>query len=266
MSTPADLRAQLHATLDLAITFSNGLFNRVVVLDEAASTQDEARARHQGKAGLVVAAIRQTAGRGTRGRTWADTGEKGLAITFVLQTSRRSQGAVSLAAGVAAAFASTIAAGEGPHRASIGIKWPNDIVAEQGGRLRKLGGVLIEAHDKVLLVGIGLNVLQVAADFPPELRESAISLCQLQSRTPVNKVAGRLTWSLAHGVSRDDADLVAFWKKLDKLTGRTARFMHDFAVYEGVVEHIDPLVEIHLRTAKGAAVRLPARSTSLVKD
>jgi BirA family biotin operon repressor/biotin-[acetyl-CoA-carboxylase] ligase len=54
----------------------------------------------------------------------------------------------------------------------ITLKWPNDLLAGKD----KLAGILCEAAGDFLVVGIGVNVLQQAADFPPEIRGQATSL------------------------------------------------------------------------------------------
>ena len=54
------------------------------------------------------------------------------------------------------------------------IKWPNDVWLEG----RKLAGILIEARpqDGWAVIGVGLNLSIARDEFPPELRETAISL------------------------------------------------------------------------------------------
>ena len=106
--------------------------------------------------GSVIAAEWQSAGRGRRGRAW-HTGIGG-ALAFSLLW-RYAQGAsalsgLSLAAGVALARALNTIAG-----LHVGLKWPNDIVAEG----KKLGGILIELSGDMLgpsaaVIGIGLNI------------------------------------------------------------------------------------------------------------
>ena len=61
----------------------------VVVLDEIDSTNAEARRRAEaGEAGPVwLVGLRQTAGRGRRGRAW-ETGEGNLAATLLLRTDK----------------------------------------------------------------------------------------------------------------------------------------------------------------------------------
>ena len=59
----------------------------------------------------------------------------------------------------------------------IGLKWPNDLLVKG----RKLSGILLRSNISAqevnfLVLGIGLNVNQVDADFPNEIREKATSL------------------------------------------------------------------------------------------
>jgi BirA family biotin operon repressor/biotin-[acetyl-CoA-carboxylase] ligase len=43
-----------------------------------------------------------------------------------------------------------------------GLKWPNDVLVAD----RKIAGILAEAHDDAIVVGIGLNVTLTAAELP----------------------------------------------------------------------------------------------------
>ncbi|MDR0569309.1 MAG: biotin--[acetyl-CoA-carboxylase] ligase family protein [Spirochaetaceae bacterium] len=53
---------------------------------------------------------------------------------------------------------------------TVRIKWPNDIML--GGR--KAAGILAEGDGQTVYLGIGVNVAQ--KEFPPELREKAVSI------------------------------------------------------------------------------------------
>jgi BirA family biotin operon repressor/biotin-[acetyl-CoA-carboxylase] ligase len=79
---------------------------------------------------------------------------------------------LTLAAAVAAADAIRDATG-----ISTGIKWPNDLVI--GGK--KVCGILTEMssesdHVNYIVIGIGINYDQREEDFPPDLRDRAVSL------------------------------------------------------------------------------------------
>jgi len=110
-----------------------------------ASTQDEARLAYSGRPLLVVAA-RQTAGRGRRGRTW-ETAPRALAasLAFAPAWPESAWPRLTLAAGVAAC--SALGAG-------VQLEWPNDLV--RGGA--KVGGLLTEAADGVVIAGLGANL------------------------------------------------------------------------------------------------------------
>jgi BirA family biotin operon repressor/biotin-[acetyl-CoA-carboxylase] ligase len=95
------------------------------------------------------------------------------------------------AAGVALAEAVDAVA---PAAAPAALKWPNDL--ELHGR--KAAGLLAEAHlagDRLaaVLLGMGVNVAQTAADLPPEAADRATSV------------------SLAAGAPVDRAELLAAW-------------------------------------------------------
>jgi BirA family transcriptional regulator, biotin operon repressor / biotin---[acetyl-CoA-carboxylase] ligase len=143
--------------------------------------------------GATVVAEEQTEGRGRLGRAWVAPPGSSLLVSVVLRPplGREAVWLVVAAAGVALAGAVDAVA---PGAAPAGLKWPNDL--ELGGR--KAAGLLAEAHldgDRVaaVLLGMGVNVAQGAADFPPE-------------------VAGRATSvGLAAGVPVDRAGLLAAW-------------------------------------------------------
>ncbi len=113
------------------------------------------RASSGAVSGSVLAVELQTAGRGRLGRTWHSG--LGNALTFSLlwrfEKGLNSLSGLSLAIGVAVVRALKKQGGQG-----VQLKWPNDILAEQG----KLGGILLEAQGDMLgpsavVIGIGLN-------------------------------------------------------------------------------------------------------------
>ena len=116
------------------------------VMDECESTMDEAK-RLTGGGWQRVLSLSQTSGRGRRGSSW-HTQEEGMACTWILSAEclkRHSSGLIQTAIGAAVSDA-----------LGCFVKWPNDLVSEDG---RKLGGVLVEGSsaDDGIRVGIGLN-------------------------------------------------------------------------------------------------------------
>jgi len=278
-----------------------GVISRIAVVAETASTQDAA-ARLAGNVvggkwggGLMVVAGRQVAGRGRLGRAWEDTPDTGgngmgLAVTFALDGSLFDDGFLALAAGLAAQRTAedalmTTARDDRP----IGLRWPNDVVERPTRGGRKLAGVLVERREVdriseptssskgdgtngggngVALIGIGINVLQELADWPPSLRDEAVSLRQLGSHFSRLMVAERLLFRLERSFTSSADRLAKAWRKRSTLVGHTCTFEHNGQRYTGRVMSIEPTSEIVLKLDGGAGnkeIRLPALSTSLVK-
>ena len=134
-------------------------FFRVRHLDVTGSTNDDAKkAAEAGEAeGLVIHALRQTAGRGRMGRTW-ESPEGNLHFSILLrpQCSPVEAGYFSFAA----ALALHDAVLDFMPSASMQLKWPNDVLIEG----KKVGGVLLETslieNKKVdwLVIGVGMNL------------------------------------------------------------------------------------------------------------
>jgi BirA family transcriptional regulator, biotin operon repressor / biotin---[acetyl-CoA-carboxylase] ligase len=120
--------------------------------------------------GTVVTAAEQTAGRGRQGRTWTAPAGKALLYSAVLRPLDERHLLLPLSVPIAVCEA----AEEMAPGIECAIKWPNDIWIDG----RKLAGILIEAkpQDGWAVIGIGLNLTISPTEFPPELRDTAVSL------------------------------------------------------------------------------------------
>ena len=115
--------------------------------------------------GTVVVAEEQTAGRGRVGRHWESPAHAGLWLTILLRPSLDPQalGWLPLLTGTAVARALRSESG-----CDVLLKWPNDLVVDVPDGLGKVGGILAERlADGAVLVGVGINVTQTAAELPP---------------------------------------------------------------------------------------------------
>jgi BirA family biotin operon repressor/biotin-[acetyl-CoA-carboxylase] ligase len=101
--------------------------------------------------GTVAVTEHQTEGRGRLGRVWVDEPGGSLLFSLVLRPTRplREWPTFTLVAGEAAAAAVFATAGRRPE-----IKPPNDLLLEG----RKLAGILAEAQEGRIVLGMGLNV------------------------------------------------------------------------------------------------------------
>ncbi len=113
---------------------------------------------HDGGEGAVLVCDEQTAGRGRLGRAWnAPRGTAVLCSILLTPPAERRIPELSLVGGLA--VAETV---ERATTLTAQIKWPNDVLLEGA----KVAGVLAEAADGVVVLGIGLNVGQAAAELP----------------------------------------------------------------------------------------------------
>ncbi len=172
---------------------------------ELGSTSDEIvrRAKAGEPAGLAVLALKQTAGRGSRGRAWSAP-DGNLNFSVLLRPTRPAAqaGLFSLISGIAVAEAL-----EGLGAANLSLKWPNDILC--GGA--KLAGILIDAAPDGgrldwLVIGIGIN-LKAAPEIPGR-RTIALSAqgLDITPETAARAILARLeAWAEAPGADIREA-------------------------------------------------------------
>ena len=154
--------------------------------------------------GAVAVTELQTGGRGRQGRLWeAPQGSSILCSVLLRPPPGPELPQLSLVGGLAAAEAV-----EDALDLSAQIKWPNDVMVNR----RKVAGVLAEALEGVVVVGIGVNVNQERGELP----DAAGSL-----RT-------------ADGVTRDRAPILA--SLLERLEHHYDRWLAGGldAVYDGL--------------------------------
>ena len=142
------------------------------------STNDRARELldEPGGEGRAVVTEQQTAGRGRRGRTWVSPPGRNLMLSVAVRPQLAAADAWRL--GLAAALAARSACAA---VAPVALKWPNDIVSDDGA---KVGGLLLETTiggDRVTsaVIGIGINVNWARAEMPPGIAGDATSLSEL---------------------------------------------------------------------------------------
>ncbi|MEI9963649.1 MAG: biotin--[acetyl-CoA-carboxylase] ligase [Caulobacteraceae bacterium] len=226
--------------------------------EELDSTNAEARRMADaGEDGpLWIAARRQTAGRGRRGRAW-ETGQGNLAATLLLTLDRTPAEAAQLS------FVAALAVGDLARRfapaASVGNKWPNDVLLEG----RKLAGVLIESGRREdgrlwLAIGVGVNL----ASAPEGTEFPAISLASVQAPPTPEEALGVLAEAMA--------DRIALWTASGFPAVRQAWLEHAHGLgasctarlpaesVEGVAEGLDTDGALLLRLADRRVRRITA--------
>ncbi len=204
--------------------------------------------------GIAVFAEYQSAGRGRLGRRW--DAPRGAALTFTVllheTTDRLPASRIVLAAAVAVVDAIVETTDVEPV-----IRWPNDLYV----RDRKLAGILIEvrpaaAGARAVAMGIGVNCLQHAAHFPPELRDRATSL-EIESGHAIDRTAvaramlRRLDGFLTAPEAIDDAALAAAWRERSADIGARAVLRDGGRLFTGRIVDVDPMEGLLLQIDGG---------------
>ena len=219
------------------------------------STNSELLRRPPPAGTLVLLAERQTAGRGRLGRAWNTplAGQVCLSVRRGFDGGLARLGGLSLVAGVAVAEALR-ALGFG----SVGLKWPNDLVAGD----RKLAGLLVEGGGEYAgpvqaVVGIGINVrlpAAVAAAIDQPWTELA-GLAPDRGPPSRNTVAAAVLQRLLPALDAFDRDgLAPFlprYETLDVLAGRPVRVLAGREVIDGQAIGLAVDGGLRVRTGEG---------------
>jgi BirA family biotin operon repressor/biotin-[acetyl-CoA-carboxylase] ligase len=218
--------------------------DRTLWVDRVTSTQDMVHDLGADGAadGTAVVAVEQTAGRGSRGRTW--TSARGGLWLSVLSRPAGLAPAEALSVRIALAVADAL---EEAGIAGVQVKWPNDLLIEG----RKLGGILCEARwngDRLawIAIGVGINVANrlpdallgsaaAAAEFRPELRPGDLAAPVIDAVRRAAAVAAPL----------DQAERRRFAAR-DALAGRLLT-----APAAGTADGIEPDGALRIRRADG---------------
>lgn len=197
-----------------------------------------------------ILGLRQTAGRGRRGRVWADpAGNFAATLAMRIDASPAQRALRSFVA--ALALHDALGALTGLERA-FALKWPNDVLLNGG----KVSGILLESSsDGALAVGIGVNLRSA----PPADAEALFPPVSLRAETGLVVAPETLLDHLAPAWARREHQLqtygfapirAAFLDRAARL-GETiiARTMSE--THEGRFETIDESGALVLTTAHG---------------
>ncbi len=242
----------------------------ILVLPEVSSTNSyalETLADEVGTAadGHVVFAEYQTAGRGRLGRAWQSPRGAGLTFTVLLcEDGARTPGARLV---MTTAVAVVAGIEEATDVAPV-IRWPNDVYVED----RKLAGILLEVRTlkgavRATAIGIGVNCLQHAAHFPPEIRDRATSL-ELQASQPVDRAAiaqailRQLDARLADGCPISDDQLSADWRAHTADIGAHVTLRQEGHTFSGRILDVHPHAGLLLQLDTGARRQFDPQTTT----
>jgi BirA family biotin operon repressor/biotin-[acetyl-CoA-carboxylase] ligase len=248
-------------------------FSSIQVVEQTGSTNaDLLAAAAEGEPdGAVLVTGHQTAGRGRQNREWHDEPGNSLLVSLLARPALAVAPLFPLLAGVAIVEAINTMDPAG----SVGLKWPNDLLAPSLGE-RKVAGILSESATGartgvstggdatdgegrsgtiVVVVGMGLN-LRWGSPPPDEIASKAASLAEVLGR-PVERddVLHRYLRAFEFWLRRLETsgpEVLLDRYRVHCLTiGRSVRFETSVGERHGVVNNISPTGTLLLQTAAG---------------
>jgi len=235
---------------------------RVIYYPNLTSTMGAARQEAQlGAAeGTVVIADEQTAGRGRIKRVWLSP-KGSLALSVILYPSLANLPSLIMLASLAVVHSIEAVTGLRSQ-----IKWPNDILING----RKVSGILIENSLRAnivdyAIIGIGVNVNLIVADFP-EIPSTATSLsAELGRGVSRLEVIRRLLVEMERLYLAVQAGGAIYEEWRDSLVtlGRRVRVKSGKTVYQGVAESVARDGSLLLRHSNGDLSKIVAGDATL---
>ena len=242
---------------------------RVFGFDEVGSTSTEAaQAATSGDAGEVwFASLKQTAGRGRRGRAWeTPSGNLAASLLIVPDNDPAVAATLGFVAGVALnrALSAVLPNGiirqgvDGANR--IALKWPNDVLADGA----KLAGMLLEAYKRpdgrqAVVIGMGINIVSA----PQGLPYPAISLRELGIELSAEMLFSALAeeWVVAYELwdsGKNIPAILRLWRDAAAGIGSEVAIAQDGNVVRGVFETIDDTGRLIVRSNDNSRIAITA--------
>ena len=207
--------------------------------------------------GTVCLAEQQTAGRGRRGRSWISPFGRNIYLSILWQYALApvQLSGLSLAAGLA-----VVRALEQLGIRGMGLKWPNDVIADG----RKLAGLLLEVMGEAdgpsrVVVGVGVNV-RMSEQQGADIDQPWIDLASMPGAEGCsrNRLAALLIENLVVVLTAFEtqglAPLLDEWHSYDLLRGKRVILTGGGRSIEGIHRGVDE--QGALRLAQGENLRV----------
>lgn len=165
--------------------------------------------------GVLVLAEEQSAGKGRMKRTWESAKFKGIYLSLLLRPEIKASFLPRFTIFSAVCTVQAIIDETG---LDVNIKWPNDILISH----KKVAGILaeiktMEDNVKFIIIGIGMNVNHLEADFPEEIVSRSTSLL-METKQPVSresliiKLLNRMNQHYHNVSSSSFSNILGTWK------------------------------------------------------
>ncbi|MCL1991141.1 MAG: biotin--[acetyl-CoA-carboxylase] ligase [Defluviitaleaceae bacterium] len=254
---PVTYEMMIHDRLQVA-----GLSGPLYFFDDVSSTNDIAKERILSHPihGAAVVATRQSAGRGTYGRSFlSETG--GIYLSLMINScdwhfKARQLATIFVAVAVKSAIDDVLGI-------QVDLKWVNDLFLKG----RKVGGILTEQQvgSDWLVIGIGLNVSPLPNGFPDELKQIATTLGMddFDHGIKANLIATIMKKMLQPSELSDQETVLKQYQAGLFILNRYVFIVDQKEEFEVLVQGVDPLGRLIVRKACGEVLHLQAGDVRL---
>lgn len=205
-------------------------------------------AGHTGR--CVFFAEKQNAGRGRRGRTWVSPFARNLYFSLGWPFENGVAGVQGLSLAVGLAIYRVL---KRHCQAPVALKWPNDILvndAKLGGILLELNGVVLDACNVVIGIGINLDIRHGDLE---QIAQAATGLKQQGCHVSRNQLAAELLNSLEDVLTRfasvGFAPFAQEWNQANGYHGRAVRLLLPSSEVNGICQGVNEKGELCIQVA-----------------
>lgn len=204
----------------------------IIHFDEVTSTNDVALDyAKKGAAHLTcVASLKQTKGRGRRGKSWRTLPYKSVAATFILREC--VDHTLPLVASLAVYQTIKL-------YTPCQVKWPNDILVNG----QKICGILAErfpnAGDSFYLLGVGINVKSLKGESMENISSTSIEdECGIE--VSIEEVLQNLCENIELYIQKSTVDMMLEYKSICDTLGKEVIWKDDVETLVGIAVDITP--------------------------
>ena len=222
------------------------------------STNDTAKTFPNPTHGTVIMTDIQTAGRGRYGRKFFSPPDCGIYMSVILLPQQiQEHNLITPMAAVAVCKAIEALTDKRPQ-----IKWVNDVFLNE----RKICGILTEAMEDRIVIGIGINFAMPPCGFPTEIAATAGALFD---QPPLSPTRQQLAKEIANCILHHCAprnDVLCEYKKRLLVLGRRVSVIsvaNSDVLYEATATDIDENGGLIVQKDSGEIVTLTAGEVSL---
>tara|TARA_Y100001970_G_scaffold291257_1_gene427731 strand:- start:1412 stop:2146 length:735 start_codon:yes stop_codon:yes gene_type:complete len=198
--------------------------SEIKYFEEVKSTNDEMWKQKIDEKSLIIITDKQTKGRGRRANDWFSKEYESL--TFSIGIINKEINLLTQKISI-----SIVDAINNQTELHSEIKWPNDILINK----KKIAGILIERKNKIINIGIGINVNIRYDDFPIEIRNNMTSLhVEAGKRFSREKLLAEVIKMINYNLDLDSDSTIAKWTSMCSHNNANIEFYNNNKLIKGV--------------------------------